>query len=828
MSLFKLAFRNISSKPFRSAATALAIAFAVAMIFAMLSFKGAVYDYIFSTQTAIAGDSDIRIVTNSSSARLTEVAGPLENLKTEGLIEEICPSLSLYATAVGKFSGAENFSFDGEYVGVRGFRAGQLDALQKIKLKSGSFDKLSGGINTDNVIISEAAAKHFGLSLGDIVELKLGGEAVKFLVEGIAEPSGYFLDDSPYLFLGDVRQVSKLITGAVELSNPACNEIYVKTADGVDVDKLIEEISGMSEYSSMLVERCGKGGYIAEQVNALSAPVILSGAAVLALSIAVIIMLFLMGSGEKVSLISKYKAVGATKKQIFGIFMTESAIFAGIGAIVGSALAVGIFAALIKLTLSGAAALNISVWRLFLSAVLGIISATLGSLIPILRAFKGTIRQNQTNSERPSKFFKIFFPIFAALAIISVAVEFSTPKLCAVFGVISLVVILCALGTGIPMLLKGVGSAMKKSRVPESRIAGNAMARENRFARSITLFAVGMTVSMLLFMSWSLTKSVFSDYLSDFDNMVFVTNIRADSDVAEFEAVEGVETAVKMIWRQGELSVGTADKTINILGSKDALELVDFEYITPKNDVKTKLFGDEPCLILDIAMRELYGVEVGDKLALSLDGETKELTVGGFLKHRLFSGNYAVISEDVIGELFGIYPDTVVAVTGENASAVAGRLREKFAKNNYYAVEVLTAYKWDMQSTDAVFDLIGTLAFTVAIFIFAVTLAVTLVGRSFEEKGRTALLNAGMSKKSLLISEFLQHLVVAAIAFIISFALSALLTACLIHALRLFGLYFEFMYEAWVTFAVGAIMAVGYAIVPVAFNFKKGYNIKKR
>ena len=72
MNLFKLALKNITSKPLRSVVTVLAIAVAVAMIFAMLSFSPAVYEYIYSTQTSASGRSDIIISTNSSSDRITD------------------------------------------------------------------------------------------------------------------------------------------------------------------------------------------------------------------------------------------------------------------------------------------------------------------------------------------------------------------------------------------------------------------------------------------------------------------------------------------------------------------------------------------------------------------------------------------------------------------------------------------------------------------------------------------------------------------------------------------------------------------------------------
>ena len=93
MTMFKLALKNITAKPFRFIATTLAVAVVVAMIFCMISFKGAVYDFIYATETASAGRSDITISTNSTSDRIMKDE-PLQDI--EG-IEQIVPSLKLYA-----------------------------------------------------------------------------------------------------------------------------------------------------------------------------------------------------------------------------------------------------------------------------------------------------------------------------------------------------------------------------------------------------------------------------------------------------------------------------------------------------------------------------------------------------------------------------------------------------------------------------------------------------------------------------------------------------------------------------------------------------------
>ncbi len=129
MAMFKLALKNITSKPMRFVATTLAVAVVVAMIFCMISFKGAVFDYIYATETASAGVSDITISTNSTSDRIMK-DDPLQSV--EG-IEQIVPSLKLYAM------------YGEEYVGVRGFKKGQLETLAKIEIVEGDIAKLQSG-----------------------------------------------------------------------------------------------------------------------------------------------------------------------------------------------------------------------------------------------------------------------------------------------------------------------------------------------------------------------------------------------------------------------------------------------------------------------------------------------------------------------------------------------------------------------------------------------------------------------------------------------------------------------------------------------------------
>lgn len=807
--MIKLAFRNLKSKPFRTVATVLAIAVAVAMIFCMLSFKGAVYNFIFASETAMAGNSDIRIATNSSSDRVLDITQSIESI--DG-IKTVCPSLGLYAL------------LNGEYVQVRGFEDGKLEALQKIQVLSGSVQSIGDRANIDNIVISQSAAEHFGLNVGDRISLSLGNRSIQLFVGVISANSGYFLDDSPYLFVGLIKKLSTLILPVETL---ICNEIYISVESGTDVDGIIDKLAKLPAFAQMQVEVSKKTAYIQEQTDSLTAPVVLAGAAVLMLAIACIVLLLLMSEKEKVLLISKLSVVGATKKQMLTVFLTEAFVLAAAGSLVGMALASGVFVALLKITLSSTLVFGVSAGFLVLSAFIGFAVSVLSSALPIARAFGGTIRENQIAIKERPKWQKPLPIGFALLTLICVVLEFTVPSATAYVSVLSLIFAFATLGTMLPVAMRGTARLTRTIKDPSVKIASVAVSRQKRFSRSVTMLGIGMTVSMLLFMAWSLTKNVFGAYVSDFADMAFVNNIQASADIDEFKSVEGVKSATKLVWSKSTLDGKGFEKTMNVLGSKDVLEMVNFEFITPKDVVKQHISSNQPYIAIDIALKELYGVDVGDVLTMTLEGKPCEVTVAGILKHNLFSGNYVVVSSETIEILYDIKPDTVLVIADKDIKTTAGNLRAGFAERNYYVVEALEAFRWEMESTTAVFDLIGTLAVVVAVFIFIVTVAASIVGRSAAERDRTALLNAGMSKNGLLAGEVFEYALIALVSFVLSFAWSVLLTSCLIHALRLFGLYFEFMYEAWVIATVGAVMSVCYIAVPVASNFKKRYNIKR-
>lgn len=804
---FKLALKNISSKPWRAVATVFVVAVAVSLIFAMLSFSNAVYDYLFQVETAGAGNSDITIKTNSTSDRIFGVDG-LESI--DG-VDTVVPTLNLYGL------------YKGDYLSLRGFDKGDYQTLSQMEIIDGDVSAIDQ--NTDNVVISESMAKAYNLSVGSSLEIEMGERKVAFYVVAIAEDRGYFLASSPYTVIGNVKGVSRLIFG----EQAVYNEIYLTVQDGVKVEDVIDKILAVETYSQMSVSASQDVEYIQNHTDSMSAPVVIAGLGVYVLAMAFVVLIAFTSLTERKKFVAKLTVIGATKSQILFTFLWEVLILAFGGAVIGSILAGGVFALLLKLTLSSTVAFSVSVLKLFISSAIGFITAVFAVIVPIATTLKSTVRANE-NEKKSKSVVSVALPIALVLvAIVSVIVEHTAKGGKGAMSMVNLVLVLLSVVVAVPTILRLVAILLSKVQKSIVQLSAKTVARERRHTR-LQILTAGMTVAMLMFMAWSVTTDIFTGYLKEFEDKVFVTNITSSTlengDIDGILQMDGVKNAIPMVWKQGSIVETGKSQNVNILGSENTLDIVDFEYITDEKTIREKLL-ENGNVVIDKAYQELYKINVGDKITLDIDGKSATLTVCGIVSHNLFNGNYAVVSLGTLKDMYGMGADTILVVA-DDASKTADAIRSQYAERNYYSIEALTMYRWDAESLGSVFDLVGTLAFVMAVLVYMVLVVGAVASRPSGEKTRTAFLSAGMSKNTLLGGEVIEYALTGFVAFVVSFGASALMTASLIGALRIFGLYFDFMYSAGTVAIVGAVLTVGYTFIPLLAGFKKGYSLKKQ
>lgn len=819
--ILKLGARNLLEKPGKAVATILVIAFAVAILFCIMSYNTSVQDYLYAVETANPGNSDITISYRSDGARIVNTES-LAHLKDD--FEYVVGALSIY----GIYENDGNDS----YIYLRGLDRNNIETLHKMEFVKGGIEDLKS--RSDNVAISETTAKELGIDIDSELSITVMNVTKTFYVSAIAKDDGLFAKNSPYTVIGLNNGVTRFFGSEW---GGLYSEIFIKLKDGVSATTTIDAIKAIPEYRNMKVDTSTDANEINRKADNLAAPVKIVGIAVIFLALMAVILLFATNERAKRVFISKMTSIGATKKQIAGITAVETSILAVIGSVLGVALAVLIYWLLLKWTIGTVMNFKLAFWKLMLSMISGIAVTMLAGFIPMLLGRRSSLRENLVASSKTKNKQKIILLICLLILIaLALVLEFTTDGINAgYFGIVAFALIIIVVTAFSPMILTLLEKLAKRSKKPNLAfsIATLNTSRAQSSRRSMQIMSLGMTISMLLFVAWNLTTSIFSGLTAQFNEMILVTNIPADESLKnELEEVEGVRSAVLSIWQQAQFESQGEKHNLTILGAKEILDSIDFEYITQEEKTKEILAAglstDERYVFLDYAYTVLYGVGVGDSISLQIEDKTAEFKVGGILKSELFTGNYAVIAREQLSDAFGLpLFDTVMLFT-DNAPETASLLRTTFADRNFFIVGAIESFEYEVDAFSSVFDLIGILAFIIASMVLASVISNTAVARiaRFQERGQY--LVAGMSKKTLFSIEVLEHILIAVVGAVLAFSLSAILTICLIDILLLLGVYLEYMFATLPALLVTVAIGLAYIIMPFVGNYKRSYTLQTR
>lgn len=816
--IFKLGFRNIKEKPFKTIGIILVVAMALAIIFSMLSYNESVENFIYATQRSESGLSDITISYRSDSPGKFFNTNELETLKKD-TIESAYGALSIYAN----FGKEEIYTTNYGY--VRGFENDYFLNNNQIKIVEGDFGKFLS--NVDQVIISKSTAEKFNLDIGSVVKMKVNAQPKEFYVKCIAENFGIFAKNSPYVFVAKVQSVTDLLAN-FNLGN-VYNQIFVNLKDGVSKEDGIKKIKALPQFEKNKVEVSLNKESLDGKIKSLTAPISIVGVAVVFLCLFAIISLFASSKNEKQKLISKLKTIGATNAQLTGIIAVELSIIAFLGVAIGIGMAVGVYALLLKWTLGSVLVFKISAWKLILSAILGFFVTLLSGFAPLIASKFLSLREGLTETKRKNIKIEFFVLIGVLLLLIPCLVLMFVlqSKIAGLFGLFSFVLLFVFVVLASPFAMQILEKVFSKSKNIETRLATKNLAKIEQSQKTMRLLSLAVLVTSILLSSYFLTTSIFSSFQKDFEEMIFVANVPNDneSELISNLKIDGVENAVPIVWKQTDLSFGNKNKTVTLIGADEIFDILDFDFQTPKTEIAKKLKQDKNFVFIDKTYSFLYGLKVGDKIQVSLENQKSQFEVGGIVEHRLFSGNYIVIAREQIKKHLNIPSFDTVLLTSKNPDKVVKDLRLQFSQENYFVIKALDIYNWDIKALDKVFLLLGLLGVLVAIVSAFTIVSNTSFSRAMREKQRAQLMIAGMSKSKIFVMEIFEHLISAVVVFVLVFGLQSLITLSLIKTLLLFDLMQPNLFVTLPVFVVSFIMCVGYAILPIVMNFRKRYNI---
>jgi len=799
--LFKLAVKNLKSKISNTVLVIFSISIIVAMVFAMASFRPIINDYINEYEVSTANGSDITILPNSGSSRITEYEQSSSKYK-------FIPTLSLYP------------QYREKYINARGMKREDIRNNKTIEMHKGTKDIK----NPNEVVISKRTAQTFKLKIGDTITLKLGSITRDYYVIGIAKNKGYFIKDNPNVVLGVIEDGIAHLIGETGL---IYNELYAKLAKGVSPDSALGELK--EKYKDFQVKKTGDNQYIKEQADTIVAPMVVAGPIVIGLAIISYFLLFiLLNRGRKIYN-KKLRQIGATKKETTIIFFYESFIMSLIASLVGIALGIAITAITAFGTLKSISTFKIKPLQAILIPIAGVfLSIALSFLFGIQKKKNG--ERKQVNKYRDDyKLILIFAIISIVVWLVFVSVEIAIPALRKAMAIPSMLLMFITLSL-LTALFIGLLRKNKHVSNPIVKLATGSVGIQKRHASlSVGLF-VAILITTLLFSGFGVSKKIFSSYLNDFKDFAFVTNIRESTSLEDFKNKNiDYEQGTKAYWGKGEIKSGRLKFSSMILGSADILDFVDFKYIDKNREEIFEKLNKKNAVVMDSSKKELYGLKVGDKVTLNINGKDRKCEIVGFVSHTLFAGNYTIMKHENIKELFNERANTVILKKSnkKKMNEFVSNIRSSMSEKNYYAVSALEAFKWETSSTNSILNFMGVVAGAVLVFSLFLTIGMSYMERQKFKKERKVFIQLGGYSKDLFKIEILENGIVAAISSIMAIVGSVFGMMFLIDSLRILGMLFSYTFIWWIPFLISSTFFVCYTIAPIVLKYGSSYNIRE-
>lgn len=799
--LFKLAAKNLKSKISNTVLVIFSISIIVAMVFAMASFRPIINDYINEYEVSTANGSDITILPNSGSSRITSYEQTSSKYK-------FIPTLSLYP------------QYGQQYVNARGMRQEDISNNKTIEIYKGT-KNIS---NPNEVIISQSTAKKFKLKIGDTITLKSGTTTRDYYVVGIAKNKGYFIKDNPNVILGVIQDGIAHLIGETGL---IYNELYVKLNKGVSTDSALAELK--EKYKDFQVKRTGDNQYIKEQTDTIVAPMVVAGPIVIGLAIISYFLLFMLLNRGRKTYNKKLRQIGATKKDTVTIFFYESLIMSLIAALFGIIFGIAITALTAFGTLKSISTFKVQPIQATLIPIAGV-------LLSIALSFLFGAQKRKNNEKKQVNKYRDDYKAILIVAIISivvwivfVSVEIAIPTIRKAMAIPGILMMFIALSLMTAVFI-GLFRKNKHLKNPIAKLATGSVGTQKRHTSLAVGLFVAVLITALLFSGFGVSKKIFNSYLNDFRDFAFVTNIRESAKLEDFKNKNiDYDKGTKAYWGKGEVRNGKLKFSSMVLGSADILDFVDFKYTDRSREEILEMLNKKNAVVMDSSKKELYGLKVGDKVTLNINGKDRECEVVGFVSHTLFAGNYTIMKHENIKELFGERANTFILKkpSGKNMNDFVSNIRNAMAEKNYYAVSALDAFKWEASSTNSIFNFMGFVAGAVLVFSLFLTIGMSYMERQKFKKERQIFIQVGGYSKDLLKIEILENGMLAAISSIMAIVGSVFGMMFLVDSLRLLGMLFSYTFIWWIPLVISITFFACYTIAPIVLKYGSSYNIRE-
>lgn len=565
----------------------------------------------------------------------------------------------------------------------------------------------------NKVIIGQAMADYFGISVDDEIELSIKGNKESFVVYDIAGKNGFFSDEV------ETEAVIIPLSKAWELlgTTNTVTDTYVFLNNSQNIDKCLEAIK--EKYPEFDCNKTVDKDEIAENYSLYSQVLMIIAVIVLFLSIYIVYANFKIISYDRIDFLGCIRSMGANRLKSLQFILIESVITGIVGGILGNVFGV-LFQYILQINLLGFnMGISVKVLAMLLVLFMTVSISILGSLKPIISANKlslARIVKGEREEDKKSMNLPCFVIgcvlVVSALCILN-RTYVSDAKLA--FGMICMLTgIILAMNTAISLLIKLLSFVLIKLIGKRAKKILLLLSGDSEYS-GIIRFCSSCAAVILMMISVAsgiknLSKEAYEVYNSE---IVLSSDGINDEFLNELKRVDGVDKiyATYEFWN---ISVdnGTAEiQMMDSAGSALHNEFFNYEGKTEISNYYEELSKKNNIIISKTLARKL-GKEIGDIVSLDFKNNSVKFTIIDIIDYNVNKGMYAVISQEnfLENEPREEY-DRVYIKTSQDPDTVIKRINKYFEYNDLWILSTEQRLEESMNSLNQIFTVIYVFIF---------------------------------------------------------------------------------------------------------------------
>jgi putative ABC transport system permease protein len=744
--IVKFILKNIREKKYRTFLMVFSIMISSALFFAASGVSTTIEKMYKDMIRSNFGNAEIMVVPGPKSSSNFLSESESNTVKDE--MEYIIGSIQL--------SGFYNHTQD-DYVSMdlRGYDLGDLKVMNKDN------DFGVDDLEKNEIILSKSSAKKYNLQIGDNVNIDINNKSYKFKVAALSESRGIFTSENPKM----VGLVAKSMLSDIYEGKDRVTTLYFKLKDSSKKQEYIKELTNI--YKDYTVKEPLQKEEIEQRSALIVSGLSLMDIIILLISIFIIYSAFKIITTERLPIIGTFRSIGATKKRLNFILLTESVLYGIIGGLVGLLAGVGVLYLLSQVIRVmygwGNNSIKFTPVQMVEAFIVAIILSVVSSLVPIIKVSKLPVKDivlNKVSRTDKKKSWRIFLGIiFIVLGLI--LPRYAPKDYALIIDGVSMVMLFVSTIIMVPYITLIFVRIFEKIYGfifgNEGIIAAKNLNGNKSVLSNISLLAVGISTLLIInIVSTSLVKEI-PNIFKEFNYNISITGGNLDAEFKNsLSDINGVSETYG-VYKAQQVKIDGENLPITELDGVGTDSFNEFHNIKFENSEAINKLPNDRNIILSDLYKDRMKLKEGDKINIQLYDTKKEYTVSGFMDTQWQNGSFAIISDKYFKEDFGAKAYTEIYVkTTQNSSEVSKSIKKQYSKKE---ITTMTLEELTDKNVELNKQLMGMLSvyamMAMAIGIFGVINNFII---SFMERKRSIamLRSIGMSKwqnKKILIIE---------------------------------------------------------------------------